>query len=124
MIKKIILILLVASALWSCSKPDATPIELQQRVIIVKEYKDLLGRFITWTLPPKMEKYDFSSIRTIIEETEPTPIYTIKGFSYEEGYRYILPVKVQIENGQESYSYFEWGGHVLIKDKITDGGAK
>lgn len=112
MIKRLLLTLLAILALFGCSKPDATPIELVRKVIIVYEHKDPLGRFIIW-----QEGADIST-------DKPAYIHTIKDFTYEEGYRYTLPVRIQIEKGEEIYSYFEWGDHKLTKQKIIDGGAR
>lgn len=106
MIKKISLILLTIVALIGCSnKPPATELKLDLGVIIVKEHKDNLGRLITWPLGADIEK------------DAPTLLYSIKDFNYVEGYRYTVPVKIQIEDNEVIYSYFEWGGYTLKKEK-------
>ncbi|MBR8758919.1 DUF4377 domain-containing protein [Porphyromonas levii] len=112
MIKRLLLLLITIIALGGCSKPDVTSIKLRLEVIIVKEHKDPSGRFITW--PQGAD----------IESDPPILLDKIKDFTYEEGYRYILPVRIQLENGEESYSYFEWDGHKLIKEKKIDGRAR
>lgn len=112
MIKRIIILLLFIVTLAGCTKLDGTPIDLVTKVIIVKEHKDPFGRLITWPYGAD------------IENDEPTLIYYIKDFNYEEGYRYTVPVRIKVENGQESYSYFEWDNHKLTKQRILDGGAR
>lgn len=102
--------LLAIASLWGCSKPEGTDLELDLEVLIVKNEKDPMGRYITWPLG--------SDINVV----EPTLIYEIKGFTtYKKGFWYIIPVRVQIENGKKSYSLYKWDNHILQELKSLDG---